>query len=288
MNEIKERYSSTSRRSSGSCFALYARRGWPLRIPHLALAAALVILSVRVPLSGFAIPPPSNASPILFGVYWLTGKLGGPENASRSSPPLAGLMSGVRYSARAGPGSAPRSCSAGPARDRAASAAAATFDVKNRPREENRTCRPTRPWSTAPTRHVTCSSRERGRGNRARSSLEPVDHPCALIPGARPIDVFADGAGTGGRRRLAERQRQAVQGALLVDRFGQPSASTMLTRSARGPTARRYGPRTETGTAAPSLYATGRYPDGWLADAGAIYLWPTGPVGPFQAGSRCG
>ena len=95
VNEIKERYVFYVVPLAGICFALYARRGWPARVAHLALAAALVILSVRVPLSGFAIPATIDASPILFGVYWLTGKLGGPGNAAGVIAAAVGVMSGV-------------------------------------------------------------------------------------------------------------------------------------------------------------------------------------------------
>ena len=77
--EIQERYVFYAVPLLGLCFALYARRGWPLRLPHLALAAALVLVSVRAAaerLRGRV--DRSNGSPILFGVYWLTGKLGKP------------------------------------------------------------------------------------------------------------------------------------------------------------------------------------------------------------------
>ncbi|MGZ4384916.1 MAG: hypothetical protein ACXVY3_09980, partial [Gaiellaceae bacterium] len=94
-NEIKERYVFYAVPLFGICFALYARRGWPARVPHLLLAAALVILSVRVPLSGFAISATIDASPILFAVYWLTGKLGGPGNAAGAVAAAVGLMSVV-------------------------------------------------------------------------------------------------------------------------------------------------------------------------------------------------
>ena len=82
VNEIKERYVFYVVPLVGICFALYAKRGWPARLSHLGLAAAFLILSVRIPLSGFAIAATINASPILFAVYWLTGKLGGPGNAA--------------------------------------------------------------------------------------------------------------------------------------------------------------------------------------------------------------
>ena len=80
--EIQERYVFYAAPLLGLFFALYASRGWPLRIPHLALAAALVLVSVRLPLSGYAVASTVDGSPILFGVYWLTAKLGKPGDAS--------------------------------------------------------------------------------------------------------------------------------------------------------------------------------------------------------------
>src|SRR5206468_24995 len=41
--EIQERYVFYAVPLIGLAFALYAGRGWPLRLPHLALAAALVL-----------------------------------------------------------------------------------------------------------------------------------------------------------------------------------------------------------------------------------------------------
>jgi len=49
----------------GLCFALYASRGWPLRLQHLALAAGLVLISVRLPLGGYAVASTLNGSPII-------------------------------------------------------------------------------------------------------------------------------------------------------------------------------------------------------------------------------
>ena len=82
--EIQERYVFYAAPLLVLSFALYARRGWPLRVPHLVLAAGLVLMSVRLPLSGYAVLSTFNGSPVLFGVYWLTGKLGTPGNASGS------------------------------------------------------------------------------------------------------------------------------------------------------------------------------------------------------------
>ena len=53
--EIQERYVFYAAPLLVLSFALYACRGWPLRLPHLALAAGLVLISVRLPLSGYAV-----------------------------------------------------------------------------------------------------------------------------------------------------------------------------------------------------------------------------------------
>ena len=95
--EIQERYVFYAAPLLVLSFALYAGRGWPLRVPHLVLAAGLVLMSVRLPLSGYAVLSTFNGSPILFGVYWLTGKLGTPGNASGS-----GRRSGPADDARRG------------------------------------------------------------------------------------------------------------------------------------------------------------------------------------------
>jgi hypothetical protein len=70
--EIQERYVFYLVPLAGTAFALYAKRGWPARLPHFALAAALLLISVRVPLSGFAVASSVTGSPILYGVYWLS------------------------------------------------------------------------------------------------------------------------------------------------------------------------------------------------------------------------
>ncbi len=114
VNEIKERYVFYIAPLVGICFALYARRGWPIRVTHLALAAGLLILSVRVPLSGFAVASTLSASPILFAVYWLTVELGGPGNAAGVVAAAVGLMSVVACSRPDVRGWAPRSCSGSP------------------------------------------------------------------------------------------------------------------------------------------------------------------------------
>ena len=91
------------------------------------------------------------------------------------------------------------------------------------------------------------------------------------------MHVDEDGSLVAAGRRVTE--------PLVVDTFG----STVRLRGARlvekGPTASLWAPA---GNPRLSLYAVGRYYDGWLANAGAIYLWPAEKGERFPAGCRCG
>ena len=80
--EIQERYVFYAAPLLAISFAIYAGPRLAARLPHLVLAARLVLMSVRLPLSGYAVVSTLNGSPILFGVYWLTGRLGTAGDAS--------------------------------------------------------------------------------------------------------------------------------------------------------------------------------------------------------------
>lgn len=276
--EIKERYVFYLAPLAGVSFALYAKRGWPLRVPHLALAAALVLLSVRVPLSGFAVASTLSASPVLFAVYWLTGELGGAGNASGAVAAAAGLLSVVAVLASRRPrlgtrvvlGLALLACSA-------ASAGAVALDVQSTS-NLRKSALPSDPsWVDRLHLGRPVTLVESYSGLRTLSlqqlfwnrSITRV----ALLPGAARFDAFrveavrvqADGSlmlGSG-----------PLNGPLLVDTYG----STVKLRGARivatAPHSALWLPR---GATAPrlSLYAPGRYSDGWLASRGLITIWP--------------
>ena len=53
-NRVQERYFFYALPLVAIFFVLYARRGWPHRLAHVLLAAGLVTVAARVPLSGFA------------------------------------------------------------------------------------------------------------------------------------------------------------------------------------------------------------------------------------------
>src|SRR5439155_26711560 len=53
----------------------------------------LILVSVRLPLSAYAIPATVNGSPILYAVYWLGGKLGHVGAAASVFVGAAGVLS---------------------------------------------------------------------------------------------------------------------------------------------------------------------------------------------------
>jgi hypothetical protein len=275
--EIQERYVFYAAPLLAISFALYASRGWPLRLPHLVLAASLVLMSVRLPLSGYAVVSTLNGSPILFGVYWLTGTLGTAGDASALVAAAVLLMTliAVLGSRRPRLGT-PLVLGLALLATGAASAGAVIFDVQNTAAVK-RVLLPVDPsWvDRAQLGNVTMiQSFSGGRGNTLQElfwnrSITRV----ALLPGAAPFDSFR-----------TERVRVGDDGSLTVN--GRPLAGPLLAdiygSTVRLQDARVVG-KSQTATLwLPDhadhprlrLYAIGRYSDGWLAKSGVIYVWP--------------
>jgi hypothetical protein len=273
--EIQERYVFYLVPLAGIAFALYAARGWPLRLPHLVLAAALVLVSVRVPLSGFAVVSTLDASPILYGVYWLTGELGHPSSAAVVVAAAVAVLTaaGVAGSLRPRLGT-PVALALAIFATAAASAGAVAFDVTSTSATK-RTYLPADPSfvDRASLRHVALLQ---SWGGRRAPTLEhlfwnrSIDR-VLLLPGAGPVDAFrSDRITVGDDGALLIRGVQ-FRGPLLVDGYGSYVRLRNARVVARGPVSALWAP---TGAPRLELYAIGRYYDGWLADVGAVYLWP--------------
>jgi hypothetical protein len=283
--EIKERYVFYVVPLIGICFALYARRGWPARLPHLVLAAALVILSVRVPLSGFAVASTVSASPILFGVYWLTGKLGGAGNAAGVVAAAAGLMSVVAVLASRRPRlGTPVVLGLALLATSAASAGAVALDIDST-RSLRNTTLPSEP-SWVDRAHVGPVTLIQSAGGSRGATLQELFWNrsitrVALLPQAAKFDAFRteqvrvrpDGA--------LVVNGQLLRGPLLVDTFGSMVRLQDARKLAGGPTAALWVPN-RPGPPRLKIYALGRYADGWLANSGAIYVWPSTPGRPVS------
>ena len=275
---IKERYVFYVAPLLALGFALYASRGWPLRIAHLAITAALVVVSVRVPLSSFTAPQAINASPILYAVVWLGRRLGAMGDAATAVAAAVAVMSGVAVVASRRPRLAtPVVLGLALLATGAASAGAVALVVSTTRTERNAVLPSDPSWIDHARVGRTVLLQSAG-GSRMASLQElfwnrSVDR-VMLLPGALPIDAFntqsvkvtGDGSLLSGGR--------PVTTPLLVDEYG----STVRLRDAKlvrsGPSAALWVPA---GRPKLSLYAAGRYYDGWLAGSGEIRLWPEKP-----------
>jgi len=280
--EVKERYIFYLAPLAGLAFAAYAKRGWPLRLQHFALGAALVVLSVRVPLSGFAVAATVDASPLLFGVYWLSRELGRPGDASALVAVAVGLMIAVAVLVSRRPRlGTPLVLGLALLATGAASAGAVVFDVQNSDRVR-RAFLPNDPSWVDTARVGPVTLLEAYSGGRTGSLQELFWNRSitrvALLPGASPFDSFRTGRTRVGADGSLSVDGRPLTGAVLVDTYG----STVRLRDARlletGPTASLWVPAAG-GKPRLSLYAAGRYADGWLAASGPIMIWPNTPSG---------
>jgi hypothetical protein len=244
--EIQERYVFYAVPLIGLCFALYASRGWPARLPHLALAALLVLVSVRLPLSGYAIAATVDGSSILYGVYWLTGELGHAGSAATVVAGVAGVLSAAAVLASRRPrlgtplalGLAMLACGS-------ASAGAVAFDITNTGLTK-RAFLPSDP-SWVDRAHLGRVALVQSWGGIRAASLQElfwnrsIDR-VLLLPDAGSIDRFGEQRlKVGGDGSLTTAGR-TVTGPLLVDTYG----SSVRLRGAHlleaGPTASLWVP----------------------------------------------
>jgi hypothetical protein len=271
--EIQERYVFYVVPLVGLSFALYASRRWPLRLAHLLIAAGLVVMSMRVPLSSYTAWIDGSAT--LYAIVWLGRWLGGTGDAAAAVAFAVGAMSciGLLASRRPRLGT-PVVLGLAMIATCAASAGAVAM-VVDTTRIERRVVLPSDASWVDHARVGRTALVQSSRGNRMVSLLElfwnrSIDR-VLLLPGASPIDGFSSQRVRVDRNGVLIAEGRPVRSPLLVDEYG----STIRLRDARlltvGPTAALWVP---TERAKLSLYVAGRFYDGWLASAGWIRLWP--------------
>lgn len=273
-----ERYTFYAVPLAATAFALYARRGWPHRLPHTLLAAVLVTCATLWPLSDFGERGEVHA-PSLIAVHWLTLHVGSPGTSSLIVLAVVVASTG----AVVGLSLLPRA------------ATVAVFVLAG---------------ALMLTGYGLCAnflqrSSERTVGGRLASDPSFVDAhhlgPVAfvagwgddkidvlnylfwnrsvdrvlLLPGARKVDVFdaaelrvaADGTLTA--------RGETVRGPLLVDAY----ASYIRLRGAHvldtSPNYDLWVP--DGGTPRLALYLAGRYRDGWVAPRARLDVWARHP-----------
>ena len=277
-SRYQERYLFTLVPLVAVAFCLYARRGWRGRPAVAILAAGLVALAARVPLSGFTIADNKQDSPFLFAVFRLE-QWAGVGTGSLVVASTAGLLAalalvlGLR---RRGAGIA---LAAAVVVGATASAGAFAFDRRNAANVREAVLPAAPQWvDRTGLRHVALVQTQGAQRGYALEQLfwnRSVDR-VVLLFGAEPVDAFgADVLNPTRDGRLVAGRDDVLSTPLLFDTFAtrvQLRGAREVGRSGSFVLFRPLGtPRLE-------LVASGLYSDGWLARAGVIRVWP-GPGG---------
>lgn len=256
-------------------FGVYVRRGWPWRVQHALVAAALLTVSARVPLSGFTAASQKGDSAFLIAVSQLEETIGSIVGGAVAVAALAAFLSAAAVAASLRPrlgtpvalGLALIACAA-------SSVGVTVFDQRNAREVESAFLPADRSWvDHAQVGEVTLVKSYGGLRTVALLQAfwnRSVDR-IVLLPWATPPDVFATS-----RVRVAEDGALSVdgrplRGPVLLDTYASTVRLRAAERVAAGPTYVLLRPR---GQARLSLYAPGRYHDGWLSRAGGFHLWP--------------
>jgi hypothetical protein len=256
-------------------FGLFASRGWPHRVPHALLAGALILVSARVPLAGFAASDGRSNSPLLFAAGELENLLGDTGLASLAIALTVAVLSlvaaGLGFRPRRATGIALALALAACA---LSSAGAAAYDhaLSNRVRTNVVPGNPSA-VDTAALGSVALLQSPLGDRGFATEELfwnRSLDR-LILLPGTPPPDAFAAQQAQIGRDGSLLVRGRPFAGPLLVDSYG----ATTRFRDAREVTRTRlYRLLEPTGRPRLAIYVPGRYFDGWLALDSSIRLWP--------------
>ena len=259
----------------GVGFGLYASRGWPFRLYHALLAAALVTTAAVVPLSGFAAANEKMHSTLLFAVFRVEQWLGSPGSGSLLIA-LAATMATVvvvlcsrvpRVATVAALALAFTLCAG-------FSAAAAIFDLENTSSARKSFFGSDPSWvDNARLGDVTLLRNVGGQRGPAFQQLfwNRSVNRVVLMPGATIIDPFPADAVAIARDGSLRAGDDALDGPLLVD---QHVVTVQLSGAKEVATAPGYSLFEPTGTPRLSMLFAGRHHDGWLGGRGAISLWP--------------
>ena len=261
-----------------AAFCAQAARGWPLPRVQAALAAGLLLLSVRVPLSGWASPGSDDHSPFLLAVERLQFGLG----TSGAAFLVAAVAAVLSLAAALGPWRPQLAVRVLPALALGASAAmlgcVTLLDHENAVRLSHRYLPAERSWVDAAA--VGEATLVEAAGNRPSDGEEQLFwnrsiRRVAVLPGGAPPDRLASASLSIDRRGVLRERGEALRGPLVVDGY----ASTVQLEGARlvasAPRDRLYMPR---GEARLRLYALGRSADGLIVGSrGAIIFWADRP-----------
>lgn len=280
---IQERYTFYAAPLLALSFGLWATRGWPWRRAHALLAAAALMVSVLVPLSGYIAALGKIQSPFLFAGAYLEEKLG---EAGMASLIIAVTVTTLSVAAIGASLLRPRvgisvAVSLALVFCAAASVGSTLFEVNN----SNRVRRAYLPVDLSWIDHSGLGDVAllQGFARRTEAAAQlfwnrSVDEVLLLPGGIRPdsfttvpTQVGADGTLTAAGRR--------VVGPLLVDEWGSLVELRGARPVASAPSFRLWEP---VGTPRLAFRFAGYFRDGWLAPRGQLSLWPARPGGRLE------
>ena len=274
-DRIQERYFFYAVPLVGLLFGLYASRGWPHRLAHGVLAAGVVLLAARIPLSGYSAADRKTNAPALFATARLEQALGDVATASLVLALGITLLVAVLVLASRRPQVAtPVALGLALAVCAATYAGAVSFNLANAERIRNDVLGPEPSFVDASgvgdTAMLLTRSSDRGAASDYlfwNRSVEAV----YLLPEAEPPDSFAvtrltiapDGTLLAGGRPVTR--------PLLADGFNDTVRFRDSDDIATSPA---FDLLTAPGRQQLALYVPGRYADGWLGLRGSFRLWP--------------
>jgi hypothetical protein len=261
-----------------AAFCVQAARGWPLPRVQAVLAGVLLVVSVRVPLSGWATPGSDDHSPFLLAVERLQFGLG----TSTGAFVVAALAAVCSVAAALGPWrpriAAPVLVGLALAGSAATLGCVTLLDHENAVRLSHRYLPAQRSWVDAS--HVGRATLLEAAGNRPSDGEEQLFwnrslDRVAVLPGGAPPDRLASAYVSIDRHGVVRDRGRALQGPLVVDGY----ASTVQVAGARlvaaAPRDRLVVPR---GPVRLRLYVLGRSSDGLLVSSrGTVLFWAGRP-----------
>ena len=279
-DRIQERYFFYAVPLVGILFALYASRGWPHRLAHGVLAAGVVLLAARVPLSGYSAADGKTNAPTLFATARLEQALGDVATASLVLALGVTLLVAMLVLASRRPGTAtPLALGLALAVSAATYAGAVSYNLANAERTRNDVLGRQPSFVDASgiedTAMLLTRSSERGVASEYlfwNRSIEAV----YLLPGAEPPDSFAVTRVTVARDGTLLADGRPVTRPLAADAFSDTLRFRDSDEIAASPAFRLVA---APGPQRLALYAPGRFADGWLGLRGSFQLWPEAAAG---------
>ena len=274
-DRVQERYFFYAAPLVAIAFALYASRGWPHRLAHGAIAAGLVAVAARVPLSGFSAAEGKTNAPTLFAQARLEQAVGDVGLASLAAAGAVTLLLAVVVAAT-WRGRRPTALVLGLALAACAvtSAGAVSYNLGNAERTKRDVLGPQPSFvdKSGVEDAALLQTRTSARGLASEylfwnRSVDAV----YLLPGAEPPDAFAVTRLTVAPDGTLLAGGEPVTRPLLADGFSDTLRFRSSQEIASSPV---YRLLRSNGSQRLALYAPGRYADGWLGLLGSIQVWP--------------